>query len=384
MIPKFPHYCLVLATMSLPAFAQNGPAAVATGLDAPYKLTMTPAGNLLVGETADGPNAGRITLVNRASGGKTVLLSGLPSVSSAEGRESVTGMIARERTVYASMGEGDVVINGTAPGTQIPNPKVASSPIFSSLLALRFSVDLEAVSVPFTLTAQHQARLADGIDVELDNGAGAKLTVQMVANFADVHPDPNTIGRASHPFGMDFARGNSNFLYIADSGQNKLLRVDVNTGRTRTIATFPPIPNRAGFGPPVSDVVPTSVRAYGDQLLVTYLSGFPFATGAGGAYLVDPNTGEWQPFLTNHTTVMDVLVRERPESDRAQFWVLEFSGNLLGQPPLPGRLVQYTTQAAEELQPGLVTPVSMAMDPASGEIYISELGTGRIVKVAAR
>jgi len=365
--------------MSLPAaFAQNAPATVASGLEAPYKMTMTPAGNLLVGETATGPNAGRITLVNRSSGAKSVLLAGLPSASSAEGSESITGMIALESTVYALVGEGDVVINGTAPGTQIPNPKVASSPIFSSLLALRCSVDLEAVGAPFTMTAQDHVRLADGIDVELDNGAGAKLTVQMVANFADVYPDPNTIGRASHPFGMDFARGNSNYLYIADSGQNKLLRVDVTTGRTRTMATFPPIPNRAGFGPPVSDVVPTNVRAYGDQLLVTYLSGFPFAAGAGG-----PNTGTWQPFLTNHTAVMDVLVRERADSDRAQFWVLEFSGNMLAQPPLPGRLVQYTTQTPEELQPGLVTPVSMVMDPDSGEIYISELGTGRIVKVTA-
>ncbi|MBL8217668.1 MAG: hypothetical protein JNL62_00475 [Bryobacterales bacterium] len=206
----------------------------------------------------------------------------------------------------------------------------------------------------------------------------------MVASFADVHPDPNTIGRASHPFGMDFARGNSNYVYIADSGQNKLLRVDVTTGRTRTMAIFPLIPNRAGFGPPISDVVPTNVRAYGDQLLVTYLSGFPFAAGAGGAYLVDPATGAWQPFLANHTAVMDVLVRERPGSDRAQIWVLEFSGNMLAQPAVPVRLVQYTTQTPEELQPGLITPVSMVMYPASGEIYISELGTGRIVKVTAR
>lgn len=57
---NFPHYCLVLATMSFSAFAQNGPTPVATGLEAPYKLTMTPAGNLLVRETANGPNAGRI------------------------------------------------------------------------------------------------------------------------------------------------------------------------------------------------------------------------------------------------------------------------------------------------------------------------------------
>lgn len=378
-------HCFLLLAVSLPiAIAQNAPATLAAGLESPFKLALTPARNLLVGETGEGPNAGRITLVNRSSGAKSVLINGLPSVSTTESRESITGMIAQRRTIYALVGEGDVVISGPTPGTQIPNPKVAASPIFSSLLALRFSVDIEDVNAPFTLTPQHQVRLADGVDVELDNGAGARLNVQLVANFADVHPDPITIGRASHPFGMDFARGNPNFLYIADSGQNKLLRVDLRSGRTRTMATFPPIPNRTGFGPPVSDVVPTSVRAYGNQLLVTYLSGFPFAPAAGGAYLVNPVNGEWQPFLTNHTTVMDVLVREQPNSDRPQFFVLEFSGNLLAQPPLPGRLLQYTTQQAEELQPGLVNPVSMVMDRISGEIYISELATGRIVKVTPR
>ncbi|MBS1825215.1 MAG: ScyD/ScyE family protein [Acidobacteria bacterium] len=383
---KFIQFCLLLAALTLAQaslFGQDGPATVAAGLESPYKMTMTPAGNLLVGETGKGSNAGRITLVNKTTGAKSILVSGLPSVSSDESNESITGMIVRERTLYALTGEGDVVISGTAPGTQIPNPKVASSPIFSALLAFRFPSELEAVTAPFVMTAQDQLRLANGIDVELDNGAGAKVTVQMVANFQDVTPDANTIGRASHPFGMDFAKGNSNFLYIADSGQNKLLRVDVTTGRTRTMATFPPIPNQGGFGPPVSDVVPTNVRAYGDQLLMTYLSGFPFTPGASGAYLVNPATGEWQPFLTNHTSVMDVLVRESDDNPRPQFWVLEFSANMLAQPGLPGRLVTYATQTPTVAQGGLVTPVSMVRD-SNGDIYVSELATGRIVKVAAK
>jgi hypothetical protein len=374
---------LVAGAISARAQAE-GPAVVAAGLDAPYKLALTATGNLLVSETAAGPNGGRISLIDRSTGSKSVLVTGLPSVTSTEGSESGTGMIMRERTLFALVGEGDVVVNGTAAGTQVPNPKVASSPIFSSLLTFRFTVDPEAVTRPFEITPADQWKLADGIDLELDNGAGAKVTVQMLTSFPDFLPDPNTIARASHPFGMDFERDNPNYLYIADSGQNKLIRVDVTTGRTRTIATFPPLPNRAGFGPPVSDVVPTSVRAFGDQLLVTYLSGFPFTPGAGGAYIVNPRTGAWQPFLTDHTSVMDVLVRERGEGQRPQIWVLEFTGNLLAQPPLPGRLVQYDSEAPMNLQPGLVTPVSMVMDSRTGEIFVTELGTGRIVKVSAK
>lgn len=361
----------------------QGPAVVSTGLQAPYRLTMTPAGNLLVGETGTGANAGRISLVRRTDGTKTVLISGLPSVSSDEGSESVTGMALRDRTLYALIGEGDVLISGTAPGTQIPNPKAASSPIFSSLLAFRFSVDLEAVTQPFVLTAEDQYRLVDGRDLELESG-GVKATVQLVANFPDFLPDANTIARASHPFGMDFGGDNPNYLYIADSGQNKLLRVDVTTGRTRTVVTFPPLRNTAGFGPPVSDVVPTGVRAFGSLVLVTYLSGFPFTPGAAGVYVVDPAAGTWQPFIANVTSVMDVLVRERAGGGRPQFWVLEFSGNMLAQPPLAGRLLQYDGETAVPLEAGLVTPVGMAMDPATGEIYVSELATGRVVKVAAR
>ena len=229
---------LLLMPVLLPA---QGPAVVTTGLEAPYKLAFTGAGHLLVAEAAPKVNGGRLTWVHRSTGAKQVILDGLPTNGSTTEAEAVSGIAIRERNVFVLMGEGDVVVSGTAPGTQVPNPKGLLSPIFSSLLALRFSTELEAVTRPFTLTPADQVKLSDGIDVELDNGAGARLTIQMVADFADFRPDPNTITRASHPFGIDFDRQNPNIAYIPDSGQNKLLRVDLNTGRTRTLATFPPL-----------------------------------------------------------------------------------------------------------------------------------------------
>ena len=81
---------------------------------------------------------------------------------------------------------------------------------------------------------------------------------------------------------------------------------------------------------------------------------------------------------------MDILVRESATGGRAQFWVLEFTANLLAQPPLPGQLIQYDTETPRVLQAGLIGPVSMVMDPRTGEIFVSELGTGRILKVTTQ
>ncbi len=370
---------LAFAGTATSAFAQSN--VVIGGLESPFKLAMTAQGNLLVSEATAKPNTARISLVTRA-GKKSVLLSGLPSTFGEGAAVGVSGMILRERTLYILIAEGDVLTDGPAPGTQIPNPKGPSSPIFSSLLTLRLPSAPEEISKEFTLQLADHFRLADGLDVELDNGAGAKATLSMLTDFRDVTPDANTITRASDPFGMEFDRTNPNILYVADAGWNKVSKVDVTTGRSKVIVSFPPIRNTTGFGPPVSDVVPTTVRMYGDQLLVGYLTGFPFAKGAAGAYLVDPNTGAFQPFLTERTTVMDLIVRDR--SVRAQFYALEFSDNLASAVPAPGALVSYDTEVGKVLQGGLITPVSMVMDPATNEIFVTELGTGRILKVQAQ
>lgn len=355
---------------------------VATGLDQPFKIALTSTGNLLVSEGGKGSNTGAVSLVKRASGERTVLLSGLPSVySESDGAIGITAMIQRERTLYLLAGEGDVVVSGATAGTQAPNPKVASSPIFSSLLAVRFSSNFEELITGFTMQLSDHVKLANGLVVELDNGSGAKATVELVANFPDVTPDANTNARASNPFGMTFDRTEPNILYVADSGQNQLRRVDVSTGRIRTVATFPPLPNRSGFGPPVSDFVPTSVRTYGDQLLVTHLTGFPFAAGSSGAYIVDPKTGAFQPWLTDRTMVVDIAVRER-DGGSPQFFVLEYSLNLLaGQ---PGQLVQFNGNEPVVLQAGLVGPSGMVLDARTGEVFLTDPRGGRILKVDAQ
>jgi hypothetical protein len=351
------------------------------GLESPYKLSITATGNLMVTEAGKQPNGGRVSLLE-PSGRRTVLVSGLPSGAGMEGRfEGPTSAILREQTLYILIGQGDVLANGTVAGTEVSNPKGPSSPIFSSLLAVRFSSNPESVGKEFALQPADHFRLADGLPVEIDHGAGEKATVEVITDFRDVTPDPNTIVRGSNPFGMDLDASDANTAYVVDSGLNKLVRVDLTTGRARTVTTFPPIRN-TGFGPPVSDTVPTSVHAFGDRLLVTYLSGFPFTPGVSGALIVDPKTGATQQFIGAGTTAMDLVWRDL--SGHPQFFMIEFSANLAAENAPPGRLIQYDTLPGQTLQAGLITPVGLALNPKTGDLFVSELGTGRILKVAAK
>src|SRR4051794_33223109 len=80
---------------------------VATGLQGPQKIILTPGGNLLVSETSMAVNSGRVSFVSRA-GARRSLLEGLPSgVEVASGGSGPTAMALRARTLYVALGAGD-------------------------------------------------------------------------------------------------------------------------------------------------------------------------------------------------------------------------------------------------------------------------------------
>ncbi len=108
------------------------------------------------------------------------------------------------------------------------------------------------------------------------------------SDFRDLVPDARTIVRGSHPFGVALTEKG---LYVVDAGYNSVHKIDLRTGRVRTLTTFAPLPNPAPFGPPFTDAVPDSIRPFRDELLVTFLSGFPFAPGAARIISVDAKTG---------------------------------------------------------------------------------------------
>jgi hypothetical protein len=351
---------------------------VATGLQAPQKVIVTPAGNLLVSETSVEPNSGRVSKVSR-DGVRQTLLEGLPSgLEVAGGGSGPTAMALRERTLYVAIGGGDVERRGEAPGTSIHNPMGASSALFASILSIQLDRDVDAINGPFRFTSAHQQVLRDGGEVRIEDGSGSSALVNVLTRLPISEPDPNTIYRFSNPWGLALS-ADGTILYVADASMNALVRVNTGTGRWQRIMRFPPLPNQSPVGPPVRDAVPTSVRIYGDQVLMSFLTGFPFNPGSARVLAVNPAERTVEPFIFGLSSAVDVLWRPT-NGPRPQFFTLEFSQNQSAQPPGPGRLLRYDTPAPQVVAADLRAPVSMALDASSNTLYVLEL-TGRLLRL---
>ncbi len=361
------------------AWAQSSTDIVATGLQGPNRVRITPRGNLLVSENGTAPNGGRLSIVS-TSGARQSLLEGLPAGADVEGNVSgPSDMAWMGRTLYVLIGAGDAEVAGATQGTYTLNPKGTSSPILSALLSFRLSADIDEINTPFRLQrAQHQA-IWDGETVELRNEQGQRAEVELVTDIRDLAPDPVSIYRASNPYSLAL-RGDE--AWIADASMDAIFRVDLRTGRTRVAKRFGKVPNPTPVGPPVTDTVPNKILPFGDGLLVNQMTGFPFAANNGRIEFLDPRTGNMQPFLYNLTMPIDIAFEERGEGQRTRFYTLEFSTAFLSQPPGPGRLKVYDSPEGRVLKADLVTPTSMAVTRA-GEIYVTELGTGRLLRVRA-
>jgi hypothetical protein len=351
-----------------------------SGLKGPSKIVLSTKGNLLVAEAGDAVNAGRVSIVDPDTGARRTLLDGLPAgVEAAEGNISgPSGLAVRGRTLYITIGAGDGVVPGPAPGSELANPS-PSSPIVSSVLEVKFSSAVEKNTAGFTLTLEDHEDLAAGRTVKLKNRGKDKISVRLVADFENFTPNPRPDVpdnvRASNPFAVEIVAG---ALYVADASQNKVERVTIASGDRTTVATFEPLVNTLPFGPPMVDAVPDNVHFVDGGLLVPQLSGFPFGPGASRVSRVDLTSGAVTPLVTGLTMAIDVL-----DADDGLF-VLEFSSNFLGDPPGPGRLLRFDDPAGEPVVVAdcLVSPTSMARD-RSGAFYVSQIFTGQIVVVEA-
>ena len=367
----------LLATVA--ANAQCPASVVTNGLKAPTKITFSPLGNLLVAEQGDGPNTGRISIIDKISGARRTLIDGLPAGFSAPNNDpsGPSGLVMRGRTLYVSIGAGDSVINGNIPGvTFLPNPS-PSSPLFSSVLAVHFDANVEKHTAGFTLSVADQSSLKSDNKLNLANVNGEKLSVELLADFPDYAPEPNPLDpnnvRVSNPFGIEIA---GDRLYIADASANAVREVDLASGSFNSLSTFAPLPNNRGFGPPVVEAVPDSIHLVDKQLLVTLLSGFPFPIGNAEVRAVDIATGTNTSFITGLSSAIDVL----SEADGG-FLTLEFSTDMLAG--MPGRLSFYASPSASPLVLAncLITPTSMAQERRTGDVFVTEIFTGRVIKI---
>lgn len=373
-------------------FAQAQDTSVFTaGLSQPAKIMQTPGGNFLVTETLGPPNSGRVSIIDR-NGDRRTLVDGLPSGISTEGPSGPSGLDMRGRSLFVAIGEGDGILAGPIPGTQVPNPN-PSSPLLSSVLEINFSARVERSTQGFSLSLADQIVLANGGAVTLRNSGRDSITITKLADFPNFVPNPLPFFagnvRQSNPFALAASDAS---VYVADGGMNSVFKVNIASGEWQTLAAFPPRPNPLPFGPPVIEAVPDGIRLVGDQLLVTLLTGFPFVPGLSEVRLVDTRTGEHRTFIGGRSSAIDVLAEGTPAAP--QYYVLEFSTNFLADQPgqlllfqtnilpnAPGRLLPRGSLSGVVIADGLITPSGMVSDAASGDIFITEIFTGRIIRV---
>lgn len=368
-----------LTLASGPAFGAPTATIFASDLLNPNKIILGPAGTFLVTETGLDPNTGRVSRLN-SSGLRTTLVDGLPSGLAAPNNDAdgPNGLVLQGNTLYIAIGEGDSLVNGSVAGTNATNPKGPSSPALDCVLQVVFSASVDRLSGGFKLQSADHFTLIEGNPVVLTNTANEQATVTMLSAFRTV-PDARLIYRNSHPYGLVQFASDPGSLYMVDAGLNSLIKIDAQNGRARTITKFANVPNlNTTTGPPTAEAVPDSVRVYGNMLLVTLLTGFPFAPGDSRVIVVDPATGNSGLFISLLSSAIDVLFRVN-SAGRAQFFVLEYSGNQLAS--APGRLKLLEDPVGTVLVDGLKTPTNMALDAASGTMYITQRGEGNVVKV---
>jgi hypothetical protein len=195
-----------LVVCSLAGYAQT--TIFASGLQSPNRLLFTPRGGLLVSEGGVArdrvalPNTGRLSIID-ASGNRRTLLEGLPSGPAHFTTPfGPTSMALDGSTLYLLLGEGDVMAG--LPPNHVTNPKGPSSPIFSSVLKIRFTPNLEQIGSGFRLTEEDHWRLFYGFTLELRNDTGERAEVEVLTMFRPLMrnwsgPDPL---RPSDPYAV--------------------------------------------------------------------------------------------------------------------------------------------------------------------------------------
>lgn len=378
---------LIFALFALAAIAPETEAQTATtfvtGLRSPAKIIYSERYQGFFVSEAGGAgliNNGRVSFVTN-EGQVIPVLDGLPSGPAApNGDPSGPSAIWLDgRSLYIAVGNGNATLAGPAPGSEIPNPNPAS-PIFSSVLELKLPRFVRLLWRPYQLQLSDQTRLASGETLFLGFGIW-RATLRLTADFPDYTPNPRpdvpANVRPSNPFGLV---GAGNKLYVADAAQNNIRIVDMVTGQTDVFFTYPPRPNPLP-GPPVIDAVPDSLRLFGNSLLVTFLTGFPFPSGSADVRQIDLETSADAQLIGNLRMAIDVLPVASNSFCNA-FYTLEFQSN--PAVPASGRIQRFDSPTGP---PTLVTntlasPTSLARHPPSGDLFVTEIFSGRITRIS--
>ena len=366
---------VIVSTVCATLASAQIPATFASGLQAPQKITFTVGGSLVVAEGGmPTPNTGRVSIVD-SSGVRRSLLEGLPS---GPAHFTVpfgpTSTVLDGRTMYLVIGEGDLMA-GVPPNYGI-NANGPSSPIFSSVLRLRFSRELDDIREPFRFERVHHWGIFDGGEIYLNNTAGDQIAVQLLTAFRPYVR--NILGgtervRVSNPMdaALDLSRQH---LYVADASSDTLIRIDTATGRATTVYRFEAHRRTNADGPAeFVDVVPTSLCWSGDRLLVGNLSAAFFPAGEAAVRTFDPETRRMEAGRGGFSWVLDVACGSNQRVVAVEFASPNSTAVNTGQV----RLVEGNSNRV--IATG-ITPTGVAIHPSTGDIYVS-LGTGTIALI---
>lgn len=352
------------------------------GLRGPLGLALGPRGDLLISETGSlAELRGRLSLMTR-DGLRRTLLDGLPSgVSDVGGASGPAGLLLRGRTLYMALGVGDVAVGGPVRGTSLPNPAGPSSPLFSAVLALQFSTDVEQSGGGFMLQPGDDHRLAAGERLTLRNPAGERMQLRRVTDFPNSVPAPLPFlpgnVQNANPFQL---AAQDEALFVSDGGRNLVWRVDLASGSNVALTAFPDIPNPAfPVGPPTQQAVPTGLGLQDSRLLVALFRGAPFVAGTSAIEQIDPATGSRQPLIGG----LKQAIAVQPLAARWGGGLLVMQHSSVGLFfDGPGLLQHYPTptDAPRLLANCLSLPTALAVDAKRGRVYVAEEG-GRLVAV---
>lgn len=372
---------IALALVGARPVAQSLTQEHASGLLAPIRLLALPAGELLVAEAGRGGNLGRVSYVDR-DGRRFTVIDGLPSALFL-GREpsGPSGLLLGDGRLYILIGSGDTTVAGAGANSEVLNPQ-PTSPLFSSVLLVEFPGRRLPDARGFELRPADHAALAADRPLYLRNVDGDTVRVSRLVDIPSAVPEPRPDEprhvRTSNPFGLV---GSDSGLAIVDASMNVVWTVALGPGGPLTrLASFPAVANPLfpGQGGPTADSVPSSIRVQGSNFVVSELTGFPFGAGAASLFRVDRQTGVLTRLASGLQTAVDVLP---VDGTSAVYDVLEYSSNL---PALaPGRLVRVDADRGTQLvmASALRTPTHLARDTRSGDLFVTDLAGGRILRV---
>ena len=353
------------------------------GLQFPQRLIPTPLGNLLVSEggAAAEANKGRVSLVNR-QGERRSLLEGLPSAAG-QGIPAFgpTGMGLDGRTLYLLIGEGNVMVGPPF----VINTDGPSSPLFSSVLRIQFSTDVDGIRSGFEMSPADHWSLIDGNDIDLRNAGGDRAVVHLLTTFRLVR---NILGgtarvRPSDPYGA-WLHASDNTLYIADASAESLGKVNTVTGKYEIVTRFQPDERTTAAGTQFVDNVPTSLCPIGDSFLMSFLSAGPFPPGASSIRAWKPSDGSWSrviPLISGLTMTNDMLCLRGGTASAPRVVTVEYTTT----PPANfttagGRIQLFEGAQGRTLAQGLLLPTAVTQDPITGDLFVTTL-PGAIYRV---